>query len=196
MQLLKLALMQLYLEVQEAFKDWVADELIVEDFYTQLLNEPIPEKLPIHKIQVIEIDPEPVKKRKPKKEVESIPFYSFSYKQYPTHQDKLTDLWDSLKLNNFISIDTPLPTFKKIFSGTEINNPVKWTGKISELYYFIKLIYTDFKLIEDLKQDQWKVTCKCFVDKDGNSYIFRQFRGQKRPSLTGHKIDNAVNLLK
>src|SRR5690554_1390990 len=38
MQLLKLALMQLYLEVQEAFKGWVDDEFIVEDFYTQLLN--------------------------------------------------------------------------------------------------------------------------------------------------------------
>jgi hypothetical protein len=60
MQLLKLALMQLYLEVQEAFKDWVADELIVEDFYTQLLLEPIPEKLPIQKIQILEIEPEPV----------------------------------------------------------------------------------------------------------------------------------------
>jgi hypothetical protein len=196
MQLLKLALMQLYLEVQEAFKDWVADELIVEDFYTQLLLEPIPEKLPIQKIQILEIEPEPVKKRKPKKEVESLPFYSFSYKQYPTHQDKLTDLWDSLKLNNFISTDTPLPTFKKIFSGTEINNPVKWKGKISELYYFIKLIYTDFKLVENLKQKQWQVTCICFVNENGEPFSRSQFRSLKRPNLTGDKIDKAVNLLK
>src|SRR5690606_32725584 len=136
----------------------VADELIVEDFYTQLLLEPIPEKLPIQKIQILEIEPESVTKPKIQKEENSIQFNSFFYKQYNKNPEKLVDLWDSLKLNNFISTDTPLPTFKKIFSGTEINNPVKWKGKISELYYFIKLIYTDFKLVENLKQKQWQVT--------------------------------------
>ena len=71
MQLLKLAYIQLYLEVQEAFKDWVDDEFIVEDFYTQLLNEPIPEKPPIRKLQVIEVAPEPVKKPKPKANIQT-----------------------------------------------------------------------------------------------------------------------------
>ena len=113
-----------------------------------------------------------------------------------SEKDKLTDLWDSLKLNNFISTDTPLPTFKKIFSGTEINNPVKWKGKISELYYFIKLIYTDFKLVENLKQKQWQVTCICFVNENGEPFSRSQFRSLKRPNLTGDKIDKAVNLLK
>lgn len=196
MQLLKLGYMQLYLEVQEAFKDWVDDVFIVEDFYTQLLNEPIPDKLPIHKIQILEIQPEPIKKSKSKKSDTSIQFNSFFYKQYNTSPEKLHDLWDSLKLNNFISKDTPLPTFKKIFSGTEINNPVKWKGKISELYYFIKLIYTDFKLVENLKQKHWEVTCICFVDENGEPFERSKFRSLKRPELTGDKIDKAVNLLK
>lgn len=196
MQLLKLGYMQLYLEVQEAFKDWVDDVFIVEDFYTQLLNEPIPDKLPIHKIQILEIQPEPIKKSKSKKSDTSIQFNSFFYKQYNTSPEKLHDLWDSLKLNKFISSDTPLPTFKKIFSGTEINNPVKWIGNPSELSYFVKCIHNKYKLIDYLKQQHWKVTCLCFVDENGNPFHFTQFRRLERPSLTGDKIDNAVNLLK
>ncbi|WP_452222716.1 DUF6617 family protein [Lacinutrix chionoecetis] len=196
MQLLKLAYMQLYLEIQEAFKDWIDDDLIVEDFYTQLLNEPIPEKLPIRKLQVIEVAPEPVKKPKPKQTSKPIPFNSFTYKQYNTNPDKLGDLWDSLKLNKFISVDTPLATFKKVFSGSEINMPITWTGNISELFYFVKRIHKDLQLIEDLKQKQWQVTCICFVDENGELFDRSKFRSLKRPNLTGDKIDSAVNLLK
>lgn len=196
MQLLKLAYMQLYLEVQEAFKDWVNDDLIVEDFYTQLLNEPIPEKLLIRKLQVIEVAPEPTKKPKPKTTDKPTPFNSFTYKQYNTSPYKLGDLWDSLKLNNFISADTPLATFNKVFSGSEINTPVTWTGNISELFYFVKRIHKDLQLVEDLKQKQWQVTCNCFVDENGETFDRSKFRSLKRPNLTGDKIDNIVNLLK
>jgi len=196
MQLLKLGYMHLYLEIQEAFKDWIDDNLIVEDFYSQLLNEPIPEQLPIKKLQVIEVAPEPVKKPKPKPTDEPIQFNSFFYKDFHKSPHKLGDLWDSLKLNNFICADTPLATFKKVFSGTEIKTPVTWTGKISELYYFVKSIHTDFELVEDLKQKQWQVTCICFVNENGEPFDRSKFRTLKRPNLTGDKIDKAVNLLK
>lgn len=196
MQLLKLGYMQLYLEIQEAFKDWVDDVFIVEDFYTQLLNEPIPEQLHIKKLQVIEVTPVPVRKPQPKTTDKPIPFNSFTYKQYNTSPDKLGDLWDSLKLNNFISADTPLATFKKVFSGSEINTPITWTGNISELFYFVKRIHKDLQLVEDLKQKQWQVTCVCFVDENGEPFDRSKFRSLKRPNLTGDKIDNAVNLLK
>jgi len=196
MQLLKLAYMQLYLEIQEAFRDWIDDEFIVEDFYTQLLNEPIPEKLPIRKLQVLEVIPAPVKKPKSKQPSKTIQFNSFTYKQYNTSPDKLGDLWDSLKLNNFISADTPLATFKKVFSGSEINTPVVWAGNISELFYFVKRIHKDLQLVEDLKQKQWQVTCICFVDEIGEPFDRSKFRSLKRPNLTGDKIDSAVNLLK
>src|SRR5690606_23494571 len=179
MQLLKLAYMQLYLEVQEAFKNWVDDDLIVEDFYTQLLNEPIPEQLPIKKLQVIEVAPGSVKKPKPKPTDKPIQFNSFFYNEYNTNPDKLVDLWDSLKLNNFICADTPLATFKKVFSGTEINTPVTWTGNISELFYFVKRIHKDLKLVSDLKQKQWQVTCICFVDDNGEPFERSKFRSLK-----------------
>lgn len=196
MQLLKLGYMQLYMEIQEVFKEYVNDDFIVEDFYTQLLNEPVPEKLPIKKLQIVEVAPEPTKKPKPKTTDKPIQFNSFTYKQYNTNPDKLGDLWDSLKHNNFISADTPLATFKKIFSGTEINNPVTWTGNISELFYFVKRIHKDLKLVSDLKQKQWQITCICFVDENGEPFERSKFRSLKRPSLTGDKIDKAVNLLK
>lgn len=196
MQLLKLALMQLYLEVQEAFKKWVDDELIVEDFYTQLLNEPTPEKLPIQKLQIIEVAPEPIQKSKTQKGENPIQFNSFFYKQFNTNPDKLQDLWDSLKLNNFINTDTSLSTFKKIFSGKEITTPVIWTGNNSELFYFVKSIHNDLELVENLKQKQWQIACLCFVDENGKSFNRTNLRTLKRPSLTGNKIDNAVNLLK
>lgn len=196
MQLLKLGYMQLYLEIQEAFKDWVDDVFIVEDFYTQLLNEPIPEQLHIRKLQVIEVTPEPVRKPKPKTADKPIPFNSFTYKQFNTNPAKIGDLYNSLKLNGFIHSDTPFQTFKKVFSGSEINIPVTWTGNISELFYFVKRIHKDLQLVEDLKQKQWQVTCVCFVDENGEPFDRSKFRSLKRPNLTGDKIDNAVNLLK
>jgi hypothetical protein len=196
MQLLKIALMQLYLEVQETFKEWVNDEFIVEDFYTQLLNEPIPDKLPIKKNEIIEVEPEPSLRPKANLKEKPIQFYSFFYKQYNTNPDKLQDLWVSLKHNNFIHPDTHLSSFKKIFSGTEINTPITWTGLPSDLYYFIKRIHTDLKLVEYLKLKIWEVTVICFVDENGQPFQRNQFRSLKRPNLTGDKIDNIVNLLK
>ena len=196
MQLLKVALMQLYLEVQEEFKEWVDDKFIVEDFYTQLLSEPIPDKLPITKHEIIEVELEQSTKPTPKSTGNSIQFDSFYYKQFNTNPDKLQDLWDSLKLNNLISAETPLGTFKKAFSGTQINKPIIWTGNISELFYFVKSIHNDLKLVEDLKQKQWQITCICFVDENGESFERSKFRLLKRPNLTGDKIDNIVNLLK
>lgn len=43
-QLLKTSLIHIYLEIQEAFIDFISDELIIDDFYIQLLFEPVPIK--------------------------------------------------------------------------------------------------------------------------------------------------------
>mgnify|MGYP005819954657 CR=1 FL=1 len=196
MQLLKLGYMQLYLEIQEAFKDKIDDELIVEDFYTQLLNEPIPEKLPIKKLKVIDVTPEPIDKTKSETSEEPAQFNSFSYKQYNKNPQKLVDLWDSLKLNNFICDETPIASFKKVFSGTKISSPIVWTGNPSEFYYFIKLIHNDYELVKDLKQKQWKVACKCFINKNGDSFEPGRVRLLKKPKLTSDLIESAVNHLK
>jgi hypothetical protein len=71
-----------------------------------------------------------------------------------------------------------------------------WTGTISELFYFIKLIHNDLQLVENLKQKQWEVTCQCFVDAEGNLFDRSKFRSQKKPKLTAAKIEKSVSNLK
>jgi macrodomain Ter protein organizer (MatP/YcbG family) len=195
-QLLKLSYMQLYLEIQDAFSTWIDDKLVIEDFYTQLLLEPIPQKPLLTEIQIIEVEAteKPVKKPEPKPTVNSL--HSFTYKQLSTNPDKLTDLCDSLKKNNLISKETTVPNFKRVFTNSEIKTPIIWTGKVSELYYFIKLIHNELELVEYLKQDQWKITCQCFVDANGNQFDWQKFRSMKRPNSTGHLVEKVVEHLK
>jgi hypothetical protein len=195
MQLLKLAYMQVYLEIQEEFKNFRNDILIPEDFYLQLLNEEAPDKIPISKVVVIEVEPE-IKKTSQKRTVkDSIPVHSFTYKKIEDQREQLTDLWNNLKLNNFISEDTTLANFRKVFSGREISTPVRWIGNISELFYFVKLFYTVHQLVENEGQKNWEITCNCFVDESGNPFNRTQFRNLKAPKRTGSKIEKAVKLL-
>lgn len=195
-QLLKLAYVQLYLEIQDAFSTWIDDKLVIEDFYTQLLLEPIPQKPLLTEIQIIEIEAteKPVRKQTPPPTVNS--FHSFTYKQINTNPDKVSDLCSSLKFNNLISQDTTVPNFKRVFTNSEIKTPVVWTGTISELFYFIKLIHNDLQLVENLKQKQWEATCQCFVDTEGNPFDRSKFRSQKKPKLTAAKIEKSVSNLK
>lgn len=168
-QLLKLAYMHVYMELQEVFKSQIEDQLIVDDFYTQLLFEPVPDRHYLKKIQVIEVEPVPTVVNEPQAQY-SAALTSFTYKQYDTNPDKLTDTCDSLKKNNFIAQDTNLANFKKVFSGKEVTTPIVWTGNPSEFAYFIKLIHNTYKYVEDLKQKQWKVALLCFVDSEGNPF--------------------------
>jgi macrodomain Ter protein organizer (MatP/YcbG family) len=195
-QLLKLAYMQLYLEIQDAFSNWIDDKLVIEDFYTQLLLEPVPNEQFLTEIQTIEIEAteKPVRKQTPPPAVNS--FHSFTYKQINTNPEKVSDLCSSLKFNNLISQDTTVPNFKRVFTNSEIKTPVVWTGTISELFYFIKLIHNDLQLVENLKQKQWEVTCQCFVDAEGNPFERTKFRSQKKPKLTAAKIEKSVSNLK
>lgn len=194
-QLLKLSYMQLYLEIQEAFISYIDDKLIIQDFYTQLLFEPLPKETFITEVQTIEIEERPIQKSKSQQSKTSSTVQSFRYKQMNTDPDKLTNTWDSLKLNNLISKHTTQNNFKKVFTGGEVKTPIQWTGNISELFYFIKLIYVDKKLVEELKQKQWEVTCHCFVDAEGNPFERSKFRSLKRPNLTGNTIEKIVEHL-
>lgn len=194
--LLKFAYMHIYLELQEAFKDWIDDRLIEEDFYTQLLYDPIPKTPNLKEIIVIEVESKLTIPKKIQSTPQQISLTSFSYKQLATNPDKLTDLHDSLKLHNFIAQSTTLANFKRVFSNKKIVTPIVWTGNLSELYFFIKLIYKEHKLVEDLKQKQWEITCICFVKQDGQPFERSKFRTQKRPNTTGDKLDEIVKLMK
>lgn len=194
-QLLKKALIQIYLEVQNFFPFLSEeDKLIDEDLYTQFLYEPIPDRKFIKEAQpIIEISAQASQKEiqspQPRKKYES-----FRYKQYNKSPDKLTDACDSLRKGSFIHQDTKATDFKKIFSGDRIEKSVVWIGNRSEFAYFIKLIHNTHKLVEDLKQDQWKIAIQCFIKEDGSSFEIKD-RKLQRPSSTGDKLDSAVSLL-
>lgn len=194
-QLLKLAYMQLYLEIQDAFNLWIDDKLEIDDFYTQLLLEPVPNIHYLTKIQTIEIETIKAPSKKQVLQPTVNLFHSFTYKQFIKHPDKLTDLCDSLKKNNFICKETQLSNFKKAFSGDEIKTPVIWTGNVSEFYYFIKLLYLKQNLVLDLKQNQWKVACKCFIKPDGTIFDHQGLRKNQAPKSTGHLLESAISLL-
>jgi hypothetical protein len=198
-QLIKTALLKVYLEIQEAFKSFIIpdDYMGIEELYLQYLFEPIPEQTFLKRQTILEITSIDVNKGKPK--IDRFSRFtpkSFKYNKLATNPDALIDLSNSLKLNHFIDQKGSINDFKRVFSGKEIKNPVKWTGNISEFYWFIYLIYTKYKLVEDLKQKQWKVACFCFVQADGTPFERNKLKNLKRPQLTGELIEKAVGLLK
>ncbi len=127
-------------------------------------------------------------------EPERISFESFRYKDYDTKFDNLTNLCDSLKKNNFVADDTDSRVFKKVFSGKAITKPVVWTGNPSEFAYLIKLMYP--KYLKNLKQRNWEVACKCFVQAGGTPFERSKLRTLKKPQRSYKQLELAVDNLK
>jgi DNA-directed RNA polymerase subunit L len=197
-QLLKVALIKTYLEIQDVFKSLIKDDILIEeDFYTQLLNEPIPEKSalkPVPKPIIVE-DAAPAEYIKAANNQTVNAFNSFTYKQLNTSPDYINDLCDGLKNKGFIADDTSKTDFRKIFSGKEITKPITWTGTISDLHYFVKLIHNINKSVIDLKQHQWEVACKCFIRSDGSSFDRQQLKEQKKPKSTSTILEKIASNL-
>ena len=119
--------------------------------------------------------------------------YSLMLNDYNKKHHNLLDLKKSLINEGFISEDTKLGVFKKIFSGKEISTRVVWIATPTDLGYFIKQLNKS-KLIEDMKQDHWIAVIKCFVDKKGNSFIRKTLNGSKIPA-TKNKINSVLKTL-
>jgi hypothetical protein len=198
-QLLKLAFVKMYLEIQAPFIGLLPEinlsVFIMDDVYIRLLKEPVPEKVFLKESMAsITIDANDTKPNNRSKVLENENI-GFKYIHFPTNPNNLNDLHNSLIKNKFIHPDTELALFKNVFSGKEIAEPIKWIGNPSEFFYFIKLIYTDHKLMGDLKQKQWDVAFRCFVDEEGNTFDKDKVRKSKKPQATASKLEKAVNLL-
>lgn len=196
MQLLKIAYMQIYLEVQEEFKRLINDPLIPEDFYLQFFREPVPDVIPLKKIITVEVEQVISPKKEIKTNATEINVLSFSYINYDKGNEKLADAFDRLKAKGFIHKETKFPDFKRIFSGKEITKPVRWTGNSSELYYFIKLLYQEHKLLKNLKQKQWRVAGQCFINADGDKFDMKKVKALKRPELSADALEFIVSMMK
>lgn len=197
-QLLKTALIKVYLEIQEVFKLYIPDTIMeLEDFYTQLLFEPIPDKSylkPVPKPIIVEDAATPEYSKLANTQIINT-HNSFTYNKLTKQPDCINDLYDSLKSNNFIADDSSKTDFKKIFSDKEITKPVVWTGTISDLHYFVKLIHNINKSVVDLKQHQWEVACKCFVRPDGSQFDRQQLKEQKKPKSTSALLEKIASNL-
>lgn len=121
---------------------------------------------------------------------------AFTYAKYDTHQDNLANLWDGLRLHCFIAPDTKLSVFKRIFSSQPVKTKVVWTGNISELAYFIKLLHNEKKYVANLKQKQWEVTCQCFEQADGQPFDRSKLGKKRKPTATGDLLERLVDHLK
>ena len=120
---------------------------------------------------------------------------AFTYKKYSSNLSALTNMLASLKKNKFVSNDTDIKEFRKIFDNKNPNHPIQWIGNISELRYFVKLLNSDLKLITDLKKDIWRVTGALFVDENNIPFDWKKFRRQKNPARA-ELIKSCVSHLK
>ena len=132
--------------------------------------------------------------KKPKAKSKSR-YHSFTYIDNLTGQSNLTALKDSLIRKKLIAKETDLKDFRKVFSGEAISKPIVWTGKISELTYFIKQLHNNLKYVENVKQEIWAVTINCFIQEKGEHYNRTKLRTQKVPA-TSKNIDSALKTLK
>jgi len=196
MQLLKVVFIRVYLEIQNLFPFIPNEELLIEeDLYTRFLFEPVSEVSFLkEKRPVIKVKPEASETVDNSEEMEDVSIYSFTYKQFDTSPDKLNDFCDSLKKYKFISKETTLSNFKKVFSGNPISTPIVWTGNPTEFSYLIKLLHNQLELVENLKQKQWKIACDCFIKEDGTAFEPSKVRKLQKPS-TAQLIEKATKLL-
>lgn len=104
------------------------------------------------------------------------------------HTSVVTNIFDSLKKNEFIDSSSSIRDFNNIFSNKEPKNKIKWTANISDLWYFVRCLIENKKILP-LGNNIWKVTNQCFVDKDGNEFGWKRFKGL-------HKTANAEKIKK
>lgn len=121
---------------------------------------------------------------------------SYTYKKYNSNLTALTNTLNFLKKHKLLHENTDIVDFRKIFNNSAPSTPIIWTGNISALVFFIKLIHLRFKYINDLDKIIWKVTDNLFVDENNNPFGYKNYRGQKPPKITIALLEKAAELLK
>ena len=132
---------------------------------------------------------------KPEKKKDKTILVAFTYKKYSSNISALTDMLTSLKNNEFVSADTDLKDFRKIFNNTLPNISIQWLNGIESLAYFVKLLHLHYKLIDEMPKDIWRVTGKLFVDENKNPFEWKKLRTQKQPAKAA-LLEKAVEHLK
>lgn len=108
-------------------------------------------------------------------------FQSFQYKEQSKNPEAINELFRDLKDKGLIDSQTSIHEFKRVFINGQPENPIKWTGNISELHFFIKCLHNQEKKVVDLRQKHWEVAQHCFVDSNGNRFERDKLKNQKDP---------------
>jgi hypothetical protein len=120
---------------------------------------------------------------------------AYKYKKYNVLLSAITDLLQFLIAKGFVSQETDISDFRRIFNDIKPDKPIQWLMGIESLAYFIKLLHHDLQLIEPLGNNIWKVTAELFVDKNYHHFEWKKFRNQKTPARA-ELIQRAVVHLK
>ncbi|MBR6250271.1 MAG: hypothetical protein K6G73_05475 [Marinilabiliaceae bacterium] len=120
---------------------------------------------------------------------------SFTYAKLATNQDNITYLMDRLKDNGFIDKGTKAVDFKRVFSGKEVKNPIRWTTYLGGLLDLFRQLNKN-KLIKFEGNNMYKIVCSCFIDTDGNAISEEKLRNCKISKSINPLISKAVNLMK
>ena len=118
---------------------------------------------------------------------------SFKYSHLNESQGKITGLRKALIEYGLIDPGISLPDFRKVFSSSKIEAPIKWTGDISELAYLIKLIHTKYKKVD--RTALWKTADLCFVQPTGEPFGSNKLRWQQRPKKSAPMLERLAKNL-
>jgi hypothetical protein len=119
---------------------------------------------------------------------------SFTFIHNSRNPTALYDSLDVLMKHHLLSEQTLKKDFKLIFENKMPSVPLQWTGSLSELAYYVKLLHNEYKVIQGLGNNIWKVTSQLFVNGEGHPYYWKRFKGQKKPSRA-ELIENAASKL-
>jgi hypothetical protein len=119
---------------------------------------------------------------------------SFTYINFHTTCDYLTDLMKSLQNINLIAKDTKVSNFKKVFSGNKVENPVVWTGGVVDLVYFVKTLHNTKKKVKKINS-HLQVASKCFIKPDGSLFDPQKLKWNSDKPANADKIENMIDLL-
>jgi len=104
---------------------------------------------------------------------------------------RIKRLYKFLMDNKFIHEATSIEDFRAIFNNEIPAQPICWTGNISELSYFIKLIHSEKPVIKKIYPSIWQVVNEIFVDSNGKPFGWQRFRKQSLPA-TADLLETAV----
>lgn len=189
-----------FLEFQEKCIHFIHPDKVrdLQSLYISILSIPLPKEVFIRE-RIQQIAPVIEVQEVPKTKNTSNKTHSFTYASYQTFGDDIASLFNCMKdVVCLISPDTKLTDFKKIFSAKDITVPIVWIGLDSQLYYFIKLIYSINKSVKEENQQQWKIACRCFVREDGQHYLPEKLKALHEPQNDKRKtaVEKAAMQLK